>query len=993
MVTVDDATYVAMRDNLYKWDAWAASRAKAKIESSYSQQQYDTFLSQLNGMSWSTPKTTTTTTTRTTPQDTSRDQWSGNYVYNPSTWYYEKEWTARATQTTPTTPTTKQETSTKQQETIGTTTNEIKQQGAMKPLSQEYYNQTNDVALNQIRDNLNRYKQSNPEYFVNYDTFKNNFSYDARNDEQKKLLDDWYKWYQDGLTLASTPITDLYTQYQNWSISSEQLEQLRVSDPTKYSELMNQINTWNIIAAYDDDKWMDFTWNSIQEMAYQAAQQMFMQWMSGDSSSWASQYFREYEEKMESPEMKWLSDKTTELQEQIENIQDDIASMQKAVEKEYEWTWASRAKISAIVADRTYDLQLQLRTANSEYNKYATQYNNRMQQYQNEFQLQLQEYQINQQARQQQMQELWFAMDLMSFETPQQAQEREWNYWVKQQEYQNWNINSKDYQTRYKAALNSVQNLLSQYEWIPMVRSAEEMAQDILTAIDGGSNLWAELTKINKQIQAKPEYKYLYNNTYNPSAWGSNSWFGKTIKVGDMEFVEYNGGWYTAEQIKEMFKWGQTWSAKPYEVVDESAFSMNVAPQTIWEDGSWQATGKNLWKFLMTKAKGTKWWQCGKFVNDYLEYIWMTWAKNRYYDDNLSTKLNSINSYDPKVWTIAVFDYNHKSSDGINHGHVGIVTKVTNDWVWVRDSNYWSDEKIQERFIPKDSTEWNNDLKWFFDPSRPPIWSEISVEEASVTSNNNLKSQLSTQDKQKAEAMLKQIKSWAMTPSDTSAARDWLIENWYGEEFNEALDKWLKVALTDTQQKQKTETLNRFNNSSTVKDFKDASVQISNLITALNANNWAWDLAWIFQFMKVLDPSSVVREWEFKNAAASAWYANPEALWQKYLKHWWDGTWLTEAQRWNFWELAKSIIKSQAEFYNLEYDQVKQDFDNSWIDQQWLPINYADYIINKLDEWNMVTSSNSFKNMTLPTVRMKNLTVTQPTVSTKSVLQSKYWLM
>jgi hypothetical protein len=39
------------------------------------------------------------------------------------------------------------------------------------------------------------------------------------------------------------------------------------------------------------------------------------------------------------------------------------------------------------------------------------------------------------------------------------------------------------------------------------------------------------------------------------------------------------------------------------------------------------------------------------------------------------------------------------------------------------------------------------------------------------------KSQLSAQDKQKAEAMLKQIQSGAMTPSDTSSARDWLIEN------------------------------------------------------------------------------------------------------------------------------------------------------------------------------------------------------------------------
>ena len=137
-----------------------------------------------------------------------------------------------------------------------------------------------------------------------------------------------------------------------------------------------------------------------------------------------------------------------------------------------------------------------------------------MQQYQNEFNMQLQEYQINRQERQQQMQELGFAMDLMSFETPQQKQDREWNYWVKQQEYANGNINSKDYNTRYNAALNSVQNLLSQYEGIPMLRSAEEMADDILKAIDGGSSLGKELSKINQQIQQKPEYKQLYNATY-----------------------------------------------------------------------------------------------------------------------------------------------------------------------------------------------------------------------------------------------------------------------------------------------------------------------------------------------------------------------------------------------------------------------------------------------------------------------------------------------
>jgi hypothetical protein len=75
-------------------------------------------------------------------------------------------------------------------------------------------------------------------------------------------------------------------------------------------------------------------------------------------------------------------------------------------------------------------------------------------------------------------------MDLMSFETPEQAQERQWNYWVKQQQYANGDINSKDQATRMKAALNSVNDLLSQYNGIPMVRSPEEMAEDILKDID-----------------------------------------------------------------------------------------------------------------------------------------------------------------------------------------------------------------------------------------------------------------------------------------------------------------------------------------------------------------------------------------------------------------------------------------------------------------------------------------------------------------------------
>jgi len=66
----------------------------------------------------------------------------------------------------------------------------------LKPLSQEYYNQTSDDAQSKIISNLNNYRQTNPEYFRDYESFKKNFSYDARNDEQKQTLDSWYGGYQ-----------------------------------------------------------------------------------------------------------------------------------------------------------------------------------------------------------------------------------------------------------------------------------------------------------------------------------------------------------------------------------------------------------------------------------------------------------------------------------------------------------------------------------------------------------------------------------------------------------------------------------------------------------------------------------------------------------------------------------------------------------------------------------------------------------------------------
>jgi hypothetical protein len=44
------------------------------------------------------------------------------------------------------------------------------------------------------------------------------------------------------MQLSAIPTTDLYTQYKDGQVSLSDLESLRISNPTKYAELQEQIN-------------------------------------------------------------------------------------------------------------------------------------------------------------------------------------------------------------------------------------------------------------------------------------------------------------------------------------------------------------------------------------------------------------------------------------------------------------------------------------------------------------------------------------------------------------------------------------------------------------------------------------------------------------------------------------------------------------------------------------------------------------------------------
>lgn len=111
---------------------------------------------------------------------------------------------------------------------------------------------------------------------------------------------------------------------------------------------------------------------------------------------------------------------------------------------------------------------------------------------------------------------------------------------------------------------------------------------------------------------------------------------------------------------------------------------------------------------LSTLTKGWWGWQCGYFVNNYLQDLWV----GRLYSDPITDKTKNINSTEAKVWSVVVMDSPTKPE----YGHVWIITAIdpnTGDMT-ILQSNKNGNEQI---YTSKKNI--NDDwIYGFFDPTK-----------------------------------------------------------------------------------------------------------------------------------------------------------------------------------------------------------------------------------------------------------------------------------
>lgn len=144
--------------------------------------------------------------------------------------------------------------------------------------------------------------------------------------------------------------------------------------------------------------------------------------------------------------------------------------------------------------------------------------------------------------------------------------------------------------------------------------------------------------------------------------------------------------------------------------------------------------------------------------------------------------------------------------------------------------------------------------------------------------------------------------------------------------------------LTDKEFTQSNQVISSFKSDPQVKAFEEAYSNWLNLLSSLNDATWPWDVSAIFQFMKTLDPQSVVREAEFETAAKSAWVFQYIGNAYDRLTKWEK---LSDSQRKAFGTLAKQFIANRSKIYLTKYEDWIRRLEKQWIDTSVFPTNIA----------------------------------------------------
>lgn len=747
------------------------------------------------------------------------------------------------------------------------------EQATLEPLPISEYQDNSTERQNQIVSNLNQYRTSNPEYMKDLDTFKKTFSYDMRVPEQKQVLDTWYKGYQRWVELDSISAGDIVNRY-NKNITATDLEQLKLQNPVKYKEVKETLDKKTVLDSLKSELYGNDT--TIQEP------------VKVEEPVKQGNFFDEYRKTINSDEVKWYKTELSNKAGEIKQLQLDLATIKKDVEKQYEWTGASRSKINAIIADQQTEINNKLSALGIDYQTTLDKYNSIVNTAKETMELGLKQQQADMDAKNQKMKELGFYYEY----DPKGMAERAASIF----DIENPDIDSKNPQTARMALSKELAKYYEQY-WDIISRPQSQALNDILAQAKAQNISVSEALKQNfiKPLQSK----WLYG-----------------VKLQKSMGLDFDN----------------------YSLVQDENWNWNIEDKTVseWWQFDWNSpTVTSRW--LKNGNPSDKWidYDVKKWDKIPTPYAWTITEVGKRDDGTVYTNVVTDD------WTLIQF--NHLDNSTLNQFKAG--TKVNaGDIIWIG----WNTGKV----IAGKGWDWSHIDVWV----KQKDWTYLTGRDADAYLR-----WATRKTYEPTASELAYFNKWAA--GIDPKGKNWITKAKYDQiaEWKKQNEKWVVNPLSDDQRIVYNNQLSSFRGNQQVKLFEDGMTQYQNIQSSLDNVSWPWDVAAIFQFMKSLDPSSVVRESEFevaaKSAGVAAYIGNAYDRISKWEK-------LTEKQREAFGKLAKQFIINRGKSYDRLYDDMARVFDNMGIDKTYRPTRATDVLNSSIEEqWSewVWFNANSYK--------------------------------
>ena len=634
--------------------------------------------------------------TGTTKSNNYQNQGEGNYTYNQKSWYYEKAQPSQSSSQSSTqtsTPVSSMDATKSNWDNLSYADQQKKlneipwlkdalvkkwwtiKTGDWTPVQAETkwgetpktdnwdYSDNSPERMKQIADNVNSLAMTDPWIFNNEDSFRKFFiDWKGRTPEQEEFLMDLYRNMKVYNQLDTYPADKIWSMYAHWDVPDSYLNYLKNSNPDRYNEVMD----------YKDEaeKWIE------SESYYNTllANSNEPEWIKRPKYNLILIY------KNNDWIDDWLYPEPTDQEKALNDEYSTLASEQLADANAYrdlqadlieQYPDADMSTILILAWDRGKKIQDRMDTRNVTMTKLQGQ----IEYLQNERKLQST---ARQQTLSQLQKDLWMYYDY----TP------EWMSELAQAQYAATNVTLDQADswtdTQKQMALDSVLTPIYEQYGDIIQRPQAQVVNDVM-AYAKEKGIWLSQAleeNFMKYLKQKPAYQQRINSAASPKVS-----FEKVWDTGYV-FTVNPDGTYSIDTIGGTSLW-TNWL---YWFTDYTPISTEKKESVLNN-------------FMNTRTEGSDWWQCGEFVNDYLQALWY----DRLYDDPIDKKKAVTNSKEATVWSVAVMD----SKKYPEYWHVAIVTDVQWDKVKLLESNWNNDEKVH-------TTRWVNksDIAWYFDPSK-----------------------------------------------------------------------------------------------------------------------------------------------------------------------------------------------------------------------------------------------------------------------------------